>query len=156
MFPTRKAIFPASIQVTLKIPFIPSVFLLRIDARQAAESLILLASLFYISAKLFGLSISIPPHPYATTTLQLFHLAGLAGDSHGTGFQLFALIFSSFVYVIWVRTTSHPPDQPPTTPTERPMSPRHSDSRSGRTPVLARSGKEHFGYALMTVPKNYR
>jgi hypothetical protein len=152
-----------TVQCSARIPFSRLRLTFSMETRLAGETLILIFSLLYNTIKLHGYPMYTSGESGWTTFGYITFSAAQPEHCH-TRAELYLLLLSSYIYIIWTRftvTPISPPVIPETIESPRSESPRLSDSRELREgrkqlPPPPRPIKSTTGFVWMTVPKNYR
>ena len=157
-----RAVLPASLRFSWHLPFSYALWTFCVDAREVGETLLLSASLLYITSKLSGATlgesapdVSTTASPITRPPIKLPSIAPLI-------IELSSLVMATLLYSIWThisRHTSPPPSSiPPSPAASQYSSSQVPETRDGRRYGLpnALANKPNHSYVWMSVPKNYR
>ncbi|KAF5367129.1 hypothetical protein D9758_003996 [Tetrapyrgos nigripes] len=149
-----RSILPAVFELRLRIPFTSYLWTVSLDARRAGECLIIIASLFFATSRIWEHTDFQSPK-FDSRKYNLWILT----ETH-------TLAGASILYMLWLHNTimtSKSPEMqrviPSSNPSNRrPGSPRISEQREQKRShiLIPKSKRSDFGYVWMTVPKNYR
>jgi hypothetical protein len=156
-------ILPGTFSVTISIWMTSWQYRFCIDAKHAAEGVILVFALAFAAQKLWSPSSTSSPNDWPPIGTFIF-CSDASRVNHIYTLELFAVIFVSLAHMAWnhsscTRVTPLASKVDPGS-TEPPPTPRLPESRAPRrgalAPTIGPLTHENRGYVWMTVPKNYR
>ncbi|KAF8656850.1 hypothetical protein AX16_002397 [Volvariella volvacea WC 439] len=153
----QKILIASHTEVKISIPLTPWIWLLSLDIRKAAESLLLISSTLYAANALKAYSVS------------SFALPAFTVNTSWTVLELYLLVIVSVLYTLWAQSHIVNPKEPAPSPAPEPatlsvplQSPRSSSPRLAdhrdykRNNSVIPQAKSNMTYIWMSVPKNYR